>query len=115
MTPPQGLRLRFQAIRAAAESQPYEGIPGLFLRLDRLRHLGASPYHLSNWRYGRDLGAKEAPPRHFSNHPSLDQHSDWAEKEWYLRMSVSQSIKWSEFLFFGGFAKFVGLLSSQLV
>ena len=82
MTPPQGLRLRLRAKRAADNFQTFDGIPGLFLRLDRLHELGASPHFLQNWRNGRNLGAAPAAPRHFKNHGSLDQHADWSETEW---------------------------------
>ena len=73
--------VRFAATQAA--SRPYTAdVRGLRLNLDFLRTAGASDAFLRVWEVGVDLRATPATPRTHRNHPSLGQHSVWAEREW---------------------------------
>ena len=73
--------VRFAATQAA--SRPYTAdVRGLRLNLDFLRTAGASDAFLRVWEVGVDLRATPATPRTHRNHPSLGQHSVWAERVW---------------------------------
>ena len=61
----------------------YEGILGLTLKLDFLEACGASAELLRQWKEGRSLGVDNQPvPKRARNHPSVDMHANWAEREW---------------------------------
>ena len=80
---PERLSELLRTVRATVANLPFfGGVRGLTLRLDILGHLGADPSFLEWWRAGRPLHAAGAVPRRFKNHPSLVQHSEWAEAEW---------------------------------
>ena len=79
--PARGLRLRFLARLAIQAFQWFGNITGLFLQIDELRRLGASPTFLEAWEHGRTLGAIPAAPKfHPYNSASPDPLDtfDWS-------------------------------------
>ena len=74
--------LRQSAVDASASARWFDGIPGLFLNIDRLSELGADNTFLSWWEHGRPLEAAPARPQQLLNHRSIEEHSAWAEREW---------------------------------
>ena len=71
-----------QQIRDALPLPFYCGVTGLTLQIDLLEELGAHPCFVHEWLYGKPLQPADRSTTSFRNHPSLVQHSDWAEAEW---------------------------------
>ena len=73
--------LRARINHAVSSFSWFQGIRGLCLRIDRLKHLGASNEFLRLWTIGHKLNASVATAKFRNNHPSFRAHELWAEKE----------------------------------
>ena len=79
--------LDLEALRAEVQTARigtpwFAGIRGLQLQIDVLERLGAYADFLDMWQYGRSLEASTATVHETRNHPSLQKHAAWAEREW---------------------------------
>ena len=68
--------LRRYVQRACESAEWFEGIPGLYLNIDKLSSLGADGMFLQWWEHGRPLEAKVGTPVSVLNHRSVLEHSE---------------------------------------